>query len=258
MVFRSGSNGTAYGNFFINSGGIRIKEGQNQMIYNNYFEGAGDANSLEIMNYIDNPVALVYIYHNTFYNPGKITMGGAGLYPPTNVRFVNNILFKSISGSILKDLNSNVSYTNNLFFGGASLGTSYIASEFTNTNLLLVLNTNNYYSLSATSPALNNLNGTYTSIVDNLNVDDDPNLLLDIDGQAKTTDKTLKDTGADEFTTGTITNNPLARSDAGPSYLVIVLPVKLTSFEAKLENQKQVKLVWKTASETNNNFFYNF
>jgi hypothetical protein len=255
LVFRSGSNGTAYGNFFINSGGIRIKEGQNHMIYNNYFEGAGDANSLEIMNYIDNPVASVYVYHNTFYNSGKITMGGAGLYPPTNVRFVNNILFKSISESILTDLNSNVSYTNNIFFGGTSLGRTFTAAEFSNSNPLLILNTSNYYSLSSTSPAINNANSTYTNIVDNVNVDDDPNLLLDIDRQARPADKTQKDVGANEFTTGIITNKPLTRDDAGPSYLSSVLPVKLSSFNVYLENQKQVKLVWTTLSETNNNYF---
>jgi hypothetical protein len=255
LVFRSGSNGTAYGNFFINSGGIRIKEGQNHMIYNNYFEGAGDANSLEIMNYIDNPVATVYVYHNTFYNPGKITMGGAGLYPPTNVKFVNNLIYKSTSGSILSDLNANVSYTNNMFFGGASLGRTFTVAEFSNSNPLLILNTSNYYSLSSTSPALNNANGTYTNIVDNLNVDDDPNLLLDIDRQARPADKTQKDVGANEFTTGIITNKPLTRDDAGPSYLSSVLPVKLSSFNVYLENQKQVKLVWTTLSETNNNYF---
>ncbi|MHC1705655.1 MAG: polysaccharide lyase family 7 protein [Tenuifilaceae bacterium] len=219
LVFRHGKKNTAYGNFFINSGGIRVKEGQNHMIYNNYFQGAANQSSLELMNYDVDPLDNVFVYHNTFYKPGVIEFGGTGTYPPTNVKFVNNIIYKQ-SGTILSDLNTNVTYVNNIFYGGASLGRTYTGAEFINTDPLLLLNSAGYYGLSSASPAINTSNGTYTDIVDNEYVtDDDSYILLDIEGQTRPTDKTLKDIGCDEYTTGTITNHPLVLSDVGPSYL---------------------------------------
>ncbi len=261
---RTGNNTAVYGNFFINSGGVRIKEGSGHMIYNNYFQGASTNSSLELRN--DNASTspttetwrpnTIYIYNNTFYNPGNIYLNaGNGLFKPINVAFANNIFYKT-SGNIFADSNTNVSFNNNEYFGGASLGvSSATAAQFTNIDPQLILNANNYYGLSSNSPAINNSNGTYTAIVNNPNVDIDPYLMLDIEGQTRPTDKTQKDMGADEYTTGTITNKPLARSDAGPSYLVVLLPVKLISFEANLQNQKQVNLAWKTASESNNDYF---
>ena len=92
FVFRTGNKNSAYGNFFINSGGIRIKEGGNHMVYNNYFEGASELSSLELMNFklnqktkVGDPLTNIFVFHNTFYNPGKIEFGGAGDNPPKNV-----------------------------------------------------------------------------------------------------------------------------------------------------------------------------
>lgn len=218
FVFRHGANNTAYANFFINSGGIRIKEGQNHMVFNNYFQGAGTENSLNLMNYNVDPISTVFIYHNTFYNPGTIALGGSGSNPPTNVRFVNNIFYDT-SGTILSDINSNVSFVKNIYNGGASLGKTVVASEFTNANPNLALNSYNYYSLQASSSAAFTANGTYTSIIDNPYLDDDATLSLDIEGQTRPTDATSKNIGCDQFTTGTIMNHPLTRSEVGPSYL---------------------------------------
>ena len=41
LSFRNGNYNVAYGNFFLFSGGIRIKEASHLAIYNNYFEYAG-------------------------------------------------------------------------------------------------------------------------------------------------------------------------------------------------------------------------
>jgi len=57
-------------------------------------------------------------------------------------------------------------------------------------------------------------------MIDILNVDDDPSILLDISGQARPSTLTLKDVGCDEYTTGEIINRPLTLSDVGPSYLI--------------------------------------
>jgi hypothetical protein len=37
VSFRNGNNNVAYGNFFINSSGIRFKQASNISVYNNYF-----------------------------------------------------------------------------------------------------------------------------------------------------------------------------------------------------------------------------
>ena len=231
LVFRTGNKNSAYGNFFINSGGIRIKEGGNHMVYNNYFQGSAELSSLELMNFklnqktkVGEPLDTIYIYHNTLYNPGVIELGGKGDNPPKNVLFANNIFYKE-SGTLFTNLNSNVSFLNNLFYGTASLGFKAISQEFKNSDLKMILNSVGYYSLSAQSPAINASNGSYPSIIINPVTDNEYNLLLDIEGQARPADKKQKDIGCDEFTTGKVINHPLKRPEAGPSYLTTVTEI---------------------------------
>ena len=47
MVFRNGNDNIAYGNFFINAGGIRVKEANNIYCYNNYFENSGVGGTMD-------------------------------------------------------------------------------------------------------------------------------------------------------------------------------------------------------------------
>ena len=256
--FRTGGNNTAYSNFFINSGGIKVKENQNQMIYNNYFQGTSNGYNSSIELRSDGVVQpnTIYIYHNTFYNAGDIYLNiGNGVNTPLNVAFVNNI-FNKTTGKIIADANPNVSFTNNEYFGGASLGVSgATTTQFTYIDPQLVLNSNNYYGLSASSPAIHNSNGTYTSIVNNPNVTGDPNILLDIKGLVRPADKTQKDMGCDQFTTGIITNKPISRYDVGPAYLNTTLPVTFVSITAINENTTN-KIIWQTANEINNKGFF--
>ena len=225
FVFRTGNKNSAYGNFFINSGGIRIKEGHNHMVYNNYFEGAAKEASLQLMNFKLNPKTLVgasldtiYVYHNTFYNPGLIDLGGVGANPPLHVNFANNIFYKE-SGTVLSYINSNNAYINNILYGGAALGTTYTKNEFKNINPLLAKNSIGYYALTEKSPAINAADKSYPSIQKNPVVDNDASLMLDIEGQARPADATKKDIGCDEFSTDKILNKPLTRLVTGPTYL---------------------------------------
>jgi hypothetical protein len=226
VVCRTGDKNRIYGNFFINSGGIRVKEGKHYMIYNNYFQGAGniDFGSIELMQYTGtepNRVSDVYLYHNTFYNPGVIDLGGgSSTKSPLNIRFANNIFYKTGTSAILTNPGSNGNYLGNIFWGGAPLGRAYNSTEFRNVDPNLTLNSYSYYVLSSLSTnAIDSSNGTYTPIEDNPYVDVDPNLMLDIERQARPADKTLKDVGCDEYTTGAITNRRMTSCDAGPSYI---------------------------------------
>jgi hypothetical protein len=218
LVFRNGDNNVAYSNFFINAGGIRVKEANNIFCYNNYFENSGVGSSADAVTYIYDtttyPVVLnnINFIHNTFYNCGTIDMGGNGA---TNNTWANNIFFKS-SGSIFSNANSGTTWLGNIRQG--ILGIS-IPSGMTNANPLLVTNVDGYKGLSNGSPAIDVANSSYPSILDIAVIDDDPSLLFDGGGKSRPATVTLKDVGSDEFTTGATTNHPLAASEVGPSYL---------------------------------------
>ena len=226
LVFRNGDNNVAYSNFFINAGGIRVKEANNIYCYNNYFENSGVGSSADAIAYVyvaplvppttASPRTLnlsnINFIHNTFYNCGDIDLGGNGA---TNNTWANNI-FKKSSGSIFINANSGTSWAGN--FRQGTLGIANPSTGISNTNPFLDLNSEGYYGLTSSSP-VNNANASYPAILDITNIDDDPNLLFDVSGQARPSTVTLKDVGCDEFTTGVTTNRPLTLSEVGPSYL---------------------------------------
>lgn len=221
LTFRNGDNNIAYSNFFINAGGIRVKEANNIYCYNNYFfnSGVGSSANAVSLQYVA-PVGLrisnlvnINFIHNTFVNSGTIDLGGVGA---TTNTWANSIFLNS-SGSIFINENTGTTWLGNIYQG--SLGFS-ISSGMTNTNPFLELNSDNYYGLSSSSP-INNASASYPAIldIDGVTIDDDPTLLLDISGQARPATKILKDVGCDEYTTGTTTNRPLVVTEVGPSYL---------------------------------------
>ena len=212
LVFRQGNGNSAYGNFFVNgSGGIRIKCGHNQCVYNNYFE-TRSANALMLMYVAENPIYNINVVHNTFVNMGEITLGGAG---PAGVTFANNI-FQKTSAPIFRDPNGGTTWVGNMYTG--TLGIT-VSSGMTNHDPLLKTNVDGYSGLTSSSPAIDASSSSYPAIMDIADIDDDPSLLLDIEGQPRPAAGTLKDVGCDEYVKGKTTNRPLTLSEAGPSYL---------------------------------------
>ena len=226
LCFRNGDNNVAYSNFFINAGGIRVKEANNIYCYNNYFENSGVGSSADAITYVyvaplvppttASPRTLnlsnINFVHNTFYNCGDMDLGGNG---PINNTWANNIFRKS-SGNLYSNANNGTTWVGNIYQG--TLGIN-IPSGMTNANPFLGLNANGYYGLTSNSP-LNNANANYPLILDITNLNDDPGLLFDIAGRPRPTTVTLKDVGCEEYTTGTTSNRPLTLADVGPSYLV--------------------------------------
>ncbi|MFM9825654.1 chondroitinase-B domain-containing protein, partial [Flavobacterium sp.] len=215
LVFRNGDNNVAYGNFFINAGGIRVKEASNIYCYNNYFYNSGIGSTADAVTFTyDNttyPVVLnnVNFIHNTFVECGNIDLGGTGA---TNNTWANNI-FKKSSGSIFTNANAGTTWAGNIRSGTTGIT---IATGMTNVDPLLTLNSEGFYGLPSNSPAINAASSSYPSILDLANIDDDPTLISDISGQARVG---VKDVGADEYSTATTSNRPLAVTDAGPNYL---------------------------------------
>ena len=224
LVFRNGDNNVAYSNFFINAGGIRVKEANNIFCYNNYFENSGVGSSADAVTFIYDtttyPVVLnnINFIHNTFYNCGTIDMGGNGA---TNNTWANNIFQKS-SGAIFSNPNLGTTWAGNIYQG--TLGIT-VPSGMNDIDPLLVTNADGYKGLSASSPAIDAASSSYPSILDIAVINDDPSLLFDGGGKSRPTTITLKDVGSDEFTTAATTNHPLAVSEVGPSYLVGLLAV---------------------------------
>lgn len=213
FCFRIGNNNVAYGNFFRNSGGIRIKQSNNIHCYNNYFENCGDGS-------ITAPFKFVYVtggnmncilVHNTVVggSPVEIDAGGSA-------NTMANNIFKNTTGSIFSGTMSGISFAGNIYQG--TLGVS-ISSGMTNTDPKLSINTDGYYGLSSTSPAIDASSTNYPSLLDVANIDDDPNLLLDISKQPRPSTPGLKDVGCDEFSTAGTVSRPLTLQDVGPYYL---------------------------------------
>ncbi len=252
LVFRNGNRNVAYGNFFINgSGGIRAKEANDIYCYNNYFESAGVSGVMDAVTlvYVIPNLNNINFIHNTFVNCGNIDLGGTGA---TSNTWANNI-FKKSSGSIFTNANGGTTWAGNINQG--SLGIS-ISTGMISTNPQLTLNADGFYGLSSSSPAINASSTNYPTILDITNIDDDPSILLDINKDARPSDKASKDVGCDEYSTATSTNHPLSLSEVGPSYLV-TLPVLLTDFSANWKdiNTNSVLLKWITASEINTAYF---
>ncbi len=214
LVFRYGDNNVAYSNFFINAGGIRVKEANNIYCYNNYFENSGVGSSADAVTYVYISPNLnnINFLHNTFVNCGNIDLGGKG---PTNNTWANNI-FKKPTGNIFKNDNLAVSWAGNIYTG--TLGIP-ISTGMINTDPKLEKNADGYQGLSSSSPAIDAASANYPSILHITDIDDDPSIAMDISGQMRPSTVTLKDVGCDEFTTGVITNRPLTLSDVGPSFL---------------------------------------
>ncbi len=219
LCFRNGDSAVAYGNFFINAGGIRVKEANSIYCYNNYFENSGSTGSQGCIRYVyytANTTKIlrnINFIHNTFVNCGESDLDKGA----TNNTWANN-LFKSSSGKIFTASSySGISWAGNIYQG--TLGLS-IPSGMTNADPKLVLNADGYYGLSSTSPAIDAASASYPAILDIANIDDDPSIMLDISGQTRPASALLKDVGCTEYNaTGTVINRPLSLANVGPVYL---------------------------------------
>lgn len=229
FCFRNGDNNVAYGNFFINSGGIRVKEANNIYVYNNYFENCGDGNVSAPVKYVFDETSIknhlnnLNFIHNTFVGGTPIQLGQ--LITPNNgnilvTTFTNNTwannIFKNTKAKIFSETVKGNEFAGNIYNG--SLGIN-VASGMTKDDPLLIINTDGYYGLSSASPAIDKSSAIDFQILDIPEIDDDYTLSFDGAGKPRPTDITLKDVGSYEFTTAATTNHPLTISEVGPFYL---------------------------------------
>ncbi|MEQ8238958.1 MAG: chondroitinase-B domain-containing protein, partial [Cyclobacteriaceae bacterium] len=72
LVLRHGDEAVVYGNFFLdNMGGVRVREGQNHFIYNNYFSGI-TRRAIFLQNEASDPLDSIHIYFNTIVDSEEV------------------------------------------------------------------------------------------------------------------------------------------------------------------------------------------
>ena len=105
--FRNGNNNVAYGNFFMNSSGVRFKQASNISVYNNYFENCVRPCEWVILSALGYPnyetlyQQNINVQNNTFYNCTPVCID---LYDVSQNTFANNILVCDENDKFLADL----------------------------------------------------------------------------------------------------------------------------------------------------------
>ncbi|WP_169435029.1 chondroitinase-B domain-containing protein [Neolewinella persica] len=217
LVLRHGSQAIVYGNFFLNGkGGVRVREGQNHYIYNNYFNRLEDR-AIFLQNERSDPLDNINIAFNTIVDCDEVLLGGgSGSFPPTNVTLANNII-TAPNEELFESATGNETWIGNIGFG--TLGINLPASGLTLLDPQLEENAAGYFGLAIGSPAINAALPGYAELPQFPGMDTiDTDILFDLMGQARPAMVTEKDLGANEFPHN-IEIRPIATEEnTGPDY----------------------------------------
>ena len=232
LVLRHGDEGVVYGNFFLNGmGGVRVREGQNHVIFNNYFSGL-TKRSIILQNDDSDPLNYINIAFNTFINSAEINLGGSGSDKPKNVTFYNNI-FTSPTVDLFDNPTGTEDWMGNISSG--SLGIN-LPSGISVQNPELAINSDGFYELSATSPAIDAAQSGYPNFPNYPEMNIDYPVIYDLSRQLRPLEPNLKDVGCNEFP-HLAPLRPLATAEnTGPFYLwnnpMVNLRINLDGFGA--------------------------
>lgn len=216
LVLRHGSEAIVYGNFFLNGkGGIRVREGQNHYIYNNYFHELDDR-AIYLQNDESDPLDNINIAFNTIVSCAEVILGGDGNYKPTNVTFVNNI-FSDPDDSLFEDPTGTETWIGNISFG--NLGMTLPANGMAIVNPQLEENSEGYFGLAQNSPVINAALPGYAVLPQFNGINDiDSEILFDLMGQNRPILIEEKDLGCNEYPHNN-TIQPIATAEnTGPHY----------------------------------------
>lgn len=216
LVLRHGSEAIVYGNFFLNGkGGVRVREGQNHYIYNNYFYELDDR-AIYLQNEDSDPLDNINITFNTIVDCSEVILGDDGNDEPTNVTFSNNI-FSDPDDELFEEATGNETWIGNISNG--DLGITLPTSGMTIVDPQLEANSEGYFGLAPTSPAINAASSGYAPLPQFEGMDPiDVDLLFDLMGQDRPSDIEEKDLGCNEFPHN-IPIQPIATEEnTGPSY----------------------------------------
>lgn len=218
VSYLNGNNNLCYGNFFLNSSGIRVKQASNISIYNNYFYNCNPPITFVEMSGLYPDVSIyqnnINMQNNTFYNCSSLSYGTR---QTTDNTIANNIFYQTSNNVTMITGNlTGFQCLANYYFG--NIGNTLFG--FTNLDPKLELNSYGYFSILQNSPVIGK--SLYTDLPPLLsvpNLDTDSNLVLDITGNIRTTPK---DVGCKQISIKMNylpINIPLSVSIIGPSYL---------------------------------------
>ena len=209
FTLRHGNKCQVYGNYFINTPGLRIF-GDDHIVYSNYFEncnpainiGNGDgevADGAQLTAH-DRPDRVLIAFNTLVNNKTNITQGGRknGL-GATYITVANNLIQ---GGGVAASINgpyTNAIWEGNIIFNTEGAG-EMPGSSYKMIDPKLIKDAAGAFHLHAGSPAVNAAAGNYTSVT------------TDMDGQQRIAPF---DIGADEISTETIKARILNPGDVG-------------------------------------------
>ncbi|MFY0606531.1 MAG: right-handed parallel beta-helix repeat-containing protein [Cyclobacteriaceae bacterium] len=220
LVLRHGDEAVVYGNFFLDGmGGVRVREGQNHFIYNNYFSGLS-GRSIYLQNESSDQLDSIHIYFNTIIDSEKVRLGGPGNAPPKNVVFANNI-FTDPKSTLFGDPTGNERWLGNIASGNLGID---VSEGMTEIDPKLVENDSGYLQLDESSAAIDAAVSGYPPIpeIEGLEFDD---LRLDLMQQIRPDAIESKDLGASEYSITSQVSPHAKESNTGPTF-----PKRLTEF----------------------------
>lgn len=254
IVLRHGNRGVVYGNFFLNGeAGVRVREGSDHIIFNNYFSGLTDKSIDLQASEGDVRVQNVVIAHNTFVDTQRVEFGDADeLNDPLNTTFINNISEITGSSSYFKDIpdtNGNtVNFFNNIVFDSDNIFRDDEVVDIAITDAEIktystaqfVVNTPGFYQLSESSTeAIDNSvdNADHFPFMPIEQVTYDNTNAMDILLSNRDTSNNMKDIGAQEYSATAIVQPHVTAENTGPSYFHEDPALDIVDFE-ELPTQK--------------------
>lgn len=216
LVLRHGSEAIVYGNFFLKGkGGVRVREGQNHYIYNNYFYELDDR-TIFLQNEDLDPLDNINIAFNTIVDCSEVILGGDGSDKPTNVTFANNI-FSDPDDELFEEPTGTETWISNMSFG--DLGIPLPASGMTIMNPELEKNSAGFLGLTLNSPAIDAAQAGYSLLPQFAGIDNiDTEVLFDLMGQNRPASTEEKDLGCNEYPHSLLIQPIATEENTGPSY----------------------------------------
>ena len=209
FTLRHGNFNEVYGNYFINTPGLRIF-GDDHLIHSNYFEdcsiginigngGAEVADGAPLTSH-DRPDRVIIAFNTLINNEKNIiqTAREKGL-GSTNITIANNLIYGGGSAASIVGPVANHVWEGNFIFNTKGAG-DMPAGTYTMIDPKLTKDASGEYHLEKNSAAINASKGNYSSV------------LSDMDGQPR---KTPLDIGADEFSGDVIRATILTAADVG-------------------------------------------
>ncbi|MDB5192679.1 MAG: C-terminal target protein [Segetibacter sp.] len=216
FTLRHGNFNQVYGNYFINTPGLRIF-GDDHIIHSNHFEncnpainigngGAEVADGAPLTSH-DRPDRVLIAFNTLVNNKTNISQtarnNGLG---STSITIVNNIVQGGGTAASIVGPAANHLWQGNIIY--STTGGDMPAGSFKLLDPKLTKDANGTYHLQAGSPAIDNATGSY------------PSITTDMDGQKRTA---KPDVGADELSKDKVTARILKPSDVGHTVPPVVM-----------------------------------